>query len=99
MAARQERRRRLAKNPTHGSQAKSRPSRKTLAAMLRGIANGLSLTYSTCVTVQRALQSQNADEDTEIGDCLRHCVAGPLARSVEDLRHLAQSLHPTKETP
>lgn len=67
--------------------------------MLRGIADGLSLTYSTCVIAQRALQSQNADEDMEIADCLRHCVAAPLARSVEDLRHLAQSLHPTKGTP
>jgi hypothetical protein len=92
MAAQQERRRRLAKNH-------SRPSRKTLAAMLRGIANGLSLTYSTCVTVQRALQSQNSDEDTEIGDCLCHYVAAPLTRYVEDLRDLAQSLHPTEETP
>jgi hypothetical protein len=99
MAARQERRRQLAKNPRHGTQGNSRPSRKTLAAMLRGIANGLSLTYSTCVTVQRALQTQNSDEDTEIGDCLRHYVAAPLARSVEELRHLAQSLHPTKRTP
>lgn len=92
MAAQQERRRRLAKNH-------SRPSRKTLAAMLRGIANGLSLTYSTCVTVQRALQSQNSDEDTEIGDCLRHYVAAPLTRYAEDLRNLAQSVHPTEKTP
>jgi len=99
MAARRERRRRLARNPRHGAQGDSRPSRKALAAMLRGIANGLSLTYSTCVTVQRALQSQNSDEDTEIGDCLRHCVAAPLARSVEDLRDLAHSLHTTKGRP
>lgn len=92
MAAQQKRRRRPAKN-------RSRPSRKTLAVILRGIANGLSLSYSTCVTVQRALQSQNADEDTEIGDCLRHCVAAPLTRYVEDLRDLAESLHPMAETP
>lgn len=92
MAAQQKRRRRLAKDH-------SRPSNKTLATMLRGIANGLSLTYSTCVTVQRALQSQNSDEDTEIGECLRHYVAAPLTRYVEDLRALAESLHPMPETP
>ena len=72
---------------------------KTLATMLRGIANGLSLTYSTCVTVQRALQSQNSDEDTEIGECPRHYVAAPLTRYVEDVRALAKSLHPMPETP
>lgn len=99
MTAQQERRRRRAKNNRHGTEGNPRPSRKTLAAMLRGIANGLSLTYSTCVTVQRALQNQNSDEDTEIGDCLRHYVAAPLTRYVEDLRDLAQSLHPTEETP
>lgn len=92
MAAQHERRGRLAKN-------RSRQSRKALAAMLRRIANGLSLTYSTCVTVQRALQSQNADEDTEIGECLRHCVAAPLTRYAEDLRDLAESLHPMAGTP
>jgi hypothetical protein len=90
MAAQQERRRRPAKNH-------SRPSHKTVATMLRGIAKGLSLTYSTCVTVQRALQNQNSDEDTEIGDCLRHYVAAPLTRSVEDLRKLPDSLHSMTE--
>lgn len=98
MAAQQERRRR-AKNDKRGCDGNSRPSRKALAATLRGIANRLSLTYSTCVTVQRALQSQNADEDTEIGDCLRHHVAAPLTRYAEDLRNLAESLHPMAETP
>lgn len=99
MAAQQERRRRGAKNNGHAAEGNSRLSRKTLAATLRGIANDLSLTYSTCVTVQRALQSQNSDEDTEIGDCLRNYVAAPLTRYVEHLRDLAQSLHPTGETP
>ena len=99
MAAQQERRRRPAKNNRRGTEGNSRPSHKTLAATLRGIADGLSLTYSTCVTVQRALQSQNSDEDTEIGDCLRHHVAAPLTRYVEDLRELSQSLHPTEEMP
>lgn len=93
MAAQQVRRRRRAQNND------ARPSRKTLAVMLRGIANGLSHTYSTCVTVQRALQSQNADEDTEIGDCLRYCVAAQLTRYVEELRGLAQSLRPGEEAP
>jgi hypothetical protein len=99
MAAQQERRRRPAKNNRHGTEGNPRPSRKTLAAIIRGIANDLSLTYSTCVTVQRALQSQNSDEDTEIGDCLRNHVLAALTRHVENLRDLAQSLHPTEETP
>jgi hypothetical protein len=85
MAAQQERRRRLAKGH-------SRPSRKTLAATLRSIA-GLSLIHSRRVTVQRSLQSQNSDEDTDIGECLRHYAAAPLIRYVEDLRELAESLH------
>ena len=99
MAAQQEHRRRRAKNNSYGTDGNARPSRKTLAAMIRSIANDLSLTYSTCVTVQRALQSQNSDEDTEIGDCLRSHVVAPLTRHVEHLRELADSLYPLAETP
>jgi hypothetical protein len=99
MAAQQQSRKRRAKKNSHGTDSDTRPSRKTLAVLLRGIADDLSLSYSTCVTVQRALQSQNSDEDAEIADCLRHHVAAALTRHIEDLRDLAETLNPLAETP
>lgn len=99
MAGEQMSRRRLDKKNNRGTGASSRPSHKTLAAALRESAHRLALVYSTCVTVQRALQAQKADEDTEIEECLRGHVTAAIYRELQDLRDLAQALHPTDETP
>lgn len=99
MAVKQKSRRRRNKKNSRGTGADSRPSHKTLAAALRESAHNLALIYSTCVTVQHALQAQKAEEDTEIEECLRHHVTASLYRELQDLRELAQALHPAEETP
>ena len=97
MAAAQDTRRRRAKKNRHGTDARARPSRKTLAAALYKVVHNLALVYSTCVTVQHALKAQNADQDTEIGECLQTHVTAALFRQVTDLRELAQALHRSEE--
>jgi hypothetical protein len=59
---------------------------RELIAELAGMAQRLEVIYSTCVTVQRALIGQNADQDTDIARCLRLHVSEPVSAQVERLQ-------------
>ena len=54
-------------------------------AQLREMAQLLRVVYSTCVTAELALQSQNADQDGDILSALRMHVSAPVSRQAERL--------------
>lgn len=60
------------------------------------MATELTVAYSVCVTVQAALQFQDADEDRELELCLRTHVANAISRHIDNLRVFAQRLAPAK---
>jgi hypothetical protein len=59
---------------------------RELIAELVGMAQRLEVIYSTCVTVQRALVGQNADQDTDLARCLMWHVSEPVSVQVERLQ-------------
>ncbi len=65
-----------------------------LSNRLGELAMELESAYATCVTVQLALQSQDADEDGQIETCLREHVCNPLGRASEALREASERLRP-----
>jgi hypothetical protein len=38
----------------------------------------LEVIHRTAVTVETALRYQNAENDTDFADCIRHAICGPL---------------------
>ena len=54
--------------------AKAPSATEVLFRELRLMALRLEVIYRTAVTVEMALRSQNADQDAEFADCLRHAV-------------------------
>ena len=63
-----------------------------LITHLRDVSRLLTVTYSSCVTAQLALQGQNADHDRDIHAMLRVHVSEPLSRQVEKLDSLVAEL-------
>ena len=63
-----------------------------LIATLREVSRLLTVTYSTCVTAELALQGQNADHDRDIVAMLRIHVSEPIGRQVEKLDSLVAEL-------
>jgi hypothetical protein len=68
--------------PTSTLQAPMQPDWQSLAAQLRSV-------HSACITIECALQAQNADHDAEFRDCLHASVTSPIRGMVESLRRLA----------
>ncbi|MGH8226526.1 MAG: hypothetical protein ACREU3_01265 [Steroidobacteraceae bacterium] len=59
---------------------------------LKSVAWRLTAAYSTCITVQAALEGQMADQDGEFAGCLRSGVSDPVSRQVERLHALVSRL-------
>jgi hypothetical protein len=63
-----------------------------LISQLREVSRLLTVIYSTCVTVELALEGQNADHDRDILAMLRMHVSEPVSRQVEKLDSLVVEL-------
>lgn len=66
----------------------------SLSNRLRNLAIELDSAYATCVTVQLALLSQDADNDGEIETCLRTHVCDPLGGASRALREVSERFRP-----
>ena len=74
-----------------------RHSSAQLISQLREVSQLLSVSYSSCVTAQLALEGQNADRDRDILTALRMHVSEPLSRQVEKLDLLIVELGGTAQ--
>ena len=88
------RRARKGKSPGRVESVKSLP----LSNRLGQLAIDLESAYATCVTVQLALLSQDADDDGRIETCLRTNVCNPLGSVSEALREVSERLRPEDES-
>jgi hypothetical protein len=68
--------------PTSTLQAPTQPDWQRLVAQLRSV-------HSACITIECALQAQNADHDAEFCNCLHVSVTSPIRGMVESLRRFA----------
>lgn len=57
---------------------------------IRLLALGLEVIYRTAVTVEMALRYQNADQDADFSDCLRHGVSEAIWEQSEKAHGLSK---------
>jgi len=82
--------RRISANAKHSPRGSGRNTliNREFARELEQIGVGLRFVYSTSLAVQLALRRQNADQDSELADCLRSGVCDP----VSNLAQMAQAI-------
>lgn len=86
---------RSAKSPPKSTQKprdKARPTTPALNGKLQLLALRLEVIHRTALAVEMALRYQNADEDTELADCLRHGVCVPIWDQSQKAHALAKQL-------
>ena len=63
---------------------------EVLIREIRLLALRLEVIYRTAVTVEMALRSQNADQDADFADCLRHAVCEAIWEQSEKAHGLSK---------
>src|SRR6185437_407883 len=81
---------------------RSAPERRPSATELlireiRLLALRLEVIYRTAVTVEMALRYQNADQDADLADCLRHAVCEAVWEQSEKAHGLSKRLGRVRE--
>jgi hypothetical protein len=69
--------------------AKGPSATELLIREIRLLALRLEVIYRTAVTVEMALRYQNADQDADVADCLRHAVCEAVWRQSEKAHGLS----------
>ena len=72
--------------------AKEPSATELLIREIRLLALRLEVIYRTAVTVEVALRSQNADQDADFADCLRHAVCEAVWEQSEKAHGLSKRL-------
>lgn len=68
-----------------------------MAGETRLLARQLEVIYRTAVTVEMALRYQNADQDRDFADCLRHAVCAPIWDQSEKAHRLSKCIGRIRE--
>ena len=77
--------------------AKGASTAEMLIREIRVLALRLEVIYRTAVTVEMALRYQNADQDADFADCLRHAVCEAVWEQSEKAHGLSKRLGRVRE--
>jgi len=77
--------------------AKGPSATEVLIRAIRLLALRLEVIYRTAVTVEMALRYQNADQDADFADCLRHAVCEAVWEQSERAHGLSKRLGGVRE--
>ena len=77
--------------------AKGPSAAEMLIREIRLLALRLEVIYRTAVTVEMALRYQNADQDADFADCLRHAVCEAVWEQSEKAHGLSKRLGGVRE--
>jgi hypothetical protein len=75
---------------------------EVLSGQIHFLALRLDVIYRTATAVEMALRYQNAENDVDLADCIRHAVCSPIWKQAEKAHALVKrvrSVHTLRERP